>query len=257
MSSSLFSQSWADDVKDAINSFPDDAYRATKLDMFWDWIDAARGGFTGSFVIGVRNLDGGPKYVVFSIDAGKCTKATVADAVPDDATYEIGDATLDVEHRPGHAPGHVWITERTSGAIFIGDYLLANMPTNAGMEIDRTQASGRAALLPQYNEGLRQLRERPAPVLLPAHGPAITDHTALIDKRLSKSDRRTRHVLDGLAKGPPSTALEIGRRLWGSRVEGSWEVLSDLVGRLDLLVARGDAVATMGEDGAWYFRATS
>jgi len=171
--------------------------------------------------------------------------------------YVVGDTVLRVEHHPGHSPGHVWIVEERTGAIFIGDYLLANMPTNPGMEIDRTQRMGRAPLLEQYNAGLRELRERNAPVLLPAHGPPITDHVALIDKRLSKSDRRTRHVLNGLASGEPSTAMALGRRLWGSRVEQSWEVLADLVGRLDLLVAEGRANAQMGEDGCWYFRANT
>jgi glyoxylase-like metal-dependent hydrolase (beta-lactamase superfamily II) len=162
---------------------------------------------------------------------------------------------LRVEHHPGHTPGHVWIIDEPTGAIFIGDHLLANMPTNAGMEIDRTNPSGRAPLLEQYNAGLRELRSRDVPVLLPAHGPPITDHVALIDKRLARSDRRTRHVLEGLVSTGPTTALALGRKLWGSRVESSWEVLADLVGRLDLLVAQGQAEVHMGEDGCWYFRA--
>ncbi len=164
---------------------------------------------------------------------------------------------LRVEHHPGHSPGHVWIVHERSGGIFVGDYLLANGPTNAGMEIDRTNRYGRAPLLQQYNAGLLELRESMAPVLLPAHGPPITDHVALIDKRLAKSNRRTRHVLDGLASGGPTTVLALGRKLWGSRVENNWEVLADLVGRLDLLVAEGNASAQMGEDGCWYFRANA
>jgi glyoxylase-like metal-dependent hydrolase (beta-lactamase superfamily II) len=147
------------------------------------------------------------------------------------------------------------VVDDTSGAIFVGDYLIAGHPTNAGMEIDRTHPSGRAPLLHQYNAGLRELRDRPAPVLFPAHGPPITDHAALIERRLAKSDRRTRHVLDGVRAHPGATALEIGRALYGSRPERSWEVVADLVGRLDLLVAQGRAKARMGEDGAWHFRA--
>jgi glyoxylase-like metal-dependent hydrolase (beta-lactamase superfamily II) len=164
---------------------------------------------------------------------------------------------LRVEHHPGHSPGHVWVVHEPCRAIFVGDYLLANGPTNAGMEIDRTNPYGRAPLLEQYNAGLLELRECITPVLLPAHGPAITDHVALIDKRLAKSNRRTRHVLDGLASGGPTTALALGRKLWGARVENNWEVLADLVGRLDLLVSQGHASTHMGEDGCWYFRANT
>jgi glyoxylase-like metal-dependent hydrolase (beta-lactamase superfamily II) len=121
------------------------------------------------------------------------------------------------------------------------------------MEVDRSQPSGRAPLLARYNAGLRELRSRPAPALFPAHGPPILDHAALIDRRLAKTDRRTRHVLDGVAAHPNSTALEIGRALYGARMERSWEVVADVVGRLDLLVAEGRASARIGEDGVWRF----
>jgi glyoxylase-like metal-dependent hydrolase (beta-lactamase superfamily II) len=171
------------------------------------------------------------------------------------SSYVVGDTTLRVEHHPGHSPGHVWVIDERTQAIFIGDYLLANMPTNAGMEIDRSHTMGRQPLLQQYNAGLAELHDRETPALFPAHGPVITDHRALIEKRLAKSARRTRHVFAEVRNGPPSTAIAIGRRLWGSRVEQSWEVLADLVGRLDLLTADGLVVAQMGEDGCWYFRA--
>lgn len=184
-------------------------------------------------------------------------RAPVFSAMQDGTVFTTGDSRLRVELHPGHSPGHVWIVHEASGAIFVGDYLIADHPTNAGMEVDRTHPLGRAPLLEQYNAGLRELRDRPAPALFPAHGPPITDHAALIERRLAKSDRRTRHVLEGVEKHPNATALEIGRALYGSRPERSWEVVSDLVGRLDLLVAQGRVTARMGEDGAWHFTAVT
>lgn len=176
--------------------------------------------------------------------------------VDDGAIFETGDRRLRVELHPGHSPGHLWIVDEGTGAIFVGDYLIADHPTNAGMEVDVSHPSGRAPLLQQYNAGLRELRVRPAPALFPAHGPPISGHAELIDRRLAKSDRRTRHVLEGLVKHPNATARELGRALYGSRPERSWEVVADLVGRLDVLVAEGRATARMGEDGAWHFSAT-
>jgi glyoxylase-like metal-dependent hydrolase (beta-lactamase superfamily II) len=172
----------------------------------------------------------------------------------DGAVFDGGGAILRIEHHPGHTPGHVWVVDDASGAIFVGDYLIADHPTNAGLEIDTSQPNGRAPLLKQYNEGLRELANRDAPVLFPAHGPPITDHSALIERRLAKTGRRTRNVLRALEDSPGVTALELGRRMYRSRAETSWEVISDLVGRLDLLVAQGHASAVMGEDGAWHFR---
>lgn len=88
----LFSQAWADDVRDAINSFPDDEYRATKLDLFWNWIVAARNGFNGSFALGVRDLPtngGGPRFLKLTIDTGECTKAEITGERPSDSTFVL------------------------------------------------------------------------------------------------------------------------------------------------------------------------
>jgi glyoxylase-like metal-dependent hydrolase (beta-lactamase superfamily II) len=174
---------------------------------------------------------------------------------PQDASFDVGDATLSVEHHPGHTPGHVWITEERSGAIFVGDYVLANHPTNAGLERDADHPSGRAQLLQLYNAGLRELLERDTPVLLPAHGPPIAGHRELLTRRLQKTDRRTRNVLEALREAGIVTGLELGRRMYRDRIE-NWEVVADLVGRLDLLIAEGRVTARMGEDGAWRFQAT-
>jgi glyoxylase-like metal-dependent hydrolase (beta-lactamase superfamily II) len=166
----------------------------------------------------------------------------------------VGALRLRVEHHPGHSPGHVWIVEEGSGAIFVGDYVIADHPTNAGLERDTGHPTGRAQLLEQYTEGLLDLAGRSAPVLFPGHGPPITDHATVVARRLSKSERRTRRVLRALAQGPPTSASALGRRLYRDRMS-NWEVVADLVGRLDFLVAQGRAHARLGEDGVWYFQA--
>lgn len=175
-------------------------------------------------------------------------------AVHDGDVFETGDARLHVEHHPGHSPGHLWVVDDTSGAIFVGDFILADHPTNAGLELDPTHPTGRAQLLGSYNSGLRELMGRDAPALFPGHGPAVAGHRGLIGRRLAKSDRRTRHVLGALTD-QPRTPLEIGRVLYGERAERSWEMMSDLVGRLDLLASQEAARTALGEDGIWYFTA--
>jgi hypothetical protein len=89
----IFTTDWAEEVKGAINSYPDDEYRATKLDLFWDWIVEARRGFSGTFVLGVRDLPSNgsakPAYATFAITEGQVTSTGVADQVPDDATYVL------------------------------------------------------------------------------------------------------------------------------------------------------------------------
>lgn len=168
-----------------------------------------------------------------------------------------GTATLHVEVHPGHTAGHCWLVHADSGAMFVGDYVLSDHPTNAGLEIDGSHPTGRMQLLQSYNEGLRELAGRTTPALFAGHGPAITEHVELIERRLRKTDRRTRHVLDALREHPHTTPLDLGRAMYRTRAETSWDVMSDLTGRLDLLVAEGRATSRLGEDGAWHFTAVN
>jgi hypothetical protein len=93
--SELFSEEWARAAKDAINTFPDDEYRETKLFMFWDWITAARTGFNGSLAICARDLPSNgsvaPRYVRFVFEDGQVTDATVSDDAPDATFILAGD----------------------------------------------------------------------------------------------------------------------------------------------------------------------
>ena len=91
----LFSKEWAEAAREAINAFPDDAYRDTKLFMYWDWITAAKSGFDGSLAICARDLPSngstGPRYVTFTFADGEVTSATVSDTEPDATFVLAGD----------------------------------------------------------------------------------------------------------------------------------------------------------------------
>lgn len=89
----IFTTEWAAEVKEAINSYPDDEYRATKLDLFWDWIAEARRGFSGMLALGVRDLPSNgstkPAYATFEISQGQVTSTGIADEVPEETTYAL------------------------------------------------------------------------------------------------------------------------------------------------------------------------
>ncbi|MGH2899845.1 MAG: MBL fold metallo-hydrolase, partial [Solirubrobacteraceae bacterium] len=66
----------------------------------------------------------------------------------------------------------------------------------------------------------------------------VTDHVALIDERLRLHDRRAQKIR-GLLAGGPLTAYEIAQSLWGNvAVTQAYLTLSEVLGHLDLLVAR-------------------
>jgi hypothetical protein len=86
--SEFFSAEWATQAKDAINNFPDDAYRETKLFMYWDWITAAKKSFNGSWAVGVRDLN---RYVTFTFKDGVVTEANPSDEPPEASFVLAGD----------------------------------------------------------------------------------------------------------------------------------------------------------------------
>ena len=178
-------------------------------------------------------------------------------AVDDGATFEAGGRVLRAEHHAGHTPGHLWICDQQTSALFTGDYLLASGPTNPGMMLDPDSAPARVPLLARYIIGLEELRSRRPPALFAGHGLPITDTPTLVDRRISRIARRTRRVLDVLRAHDDATAAELADHLYRGRAHGSFDVVAELVGHLDLLVADGRAATRLGEDGYWHFRASS
>lgn len=212
------------------------------------WAEAARS-FLGPLGYTEAMLDG-----LFTGEGGWPAFPERITPIEDGAVVDAGGTTLLLEHRPGHSLGHCWVTERASGAVFVGDYLLLSSPTNAGMEPDAGQPNGRAPLLQRYNAALAELAGRDAPALFPGHGPPVTGHRTLIERRLHKSAVRTQHVLHVLQREGLATPVDLARRMFGDRIaRDPWEYLADVVGRLDLLEAEGHARSWKGEDGVWRF----
>lgn len=169
-------------------------------------------------------------------------------------TVQAGGRALSLEHRGGHSPGHLWVVDATTNAVFPGDHLVVHGPTNPGIERDPSHPLGRRPVLADYQAGLQELVARGVPVVFPGHGPPITDVAGLVARRLERSSRRTEHVLGILRRHGEGTVLDVARRMYGNRVERDpFGFLADTCSRLDLLVADGRARARSGEDGFWYF----
>ncbi len=81
---------WAEHVRQAVNREPDPEYKAGKLDFYWDWIDAARKGFTGTWALGVRDMPGrGGVWLALRFKEGDCSEASVVVGDVPDATFAL------------------------------------------------------------------------------------------------------------------------------------------------------------------------
>ena len=84
-------------------------------------------------------------------------------------------------------------------------------------------------------------------LMLPGHGEPFTGARELVERRVGMTERRAEKILAALASRAPRPA--IGRDLWRHvPVTQAYLVLSEVLGHLDLLEARG-AVAPEEHDG--------
>jgi glyoxylase-like metal-dependent hydrolase (beta-lactamase superfamily II) len=167
----------------------------------------------------------------------------------DGDTLSLARRTFRILHRPGHSPSDTLFWDEGSGILIGGDHLLAHISSNplisrpldspsldAG---DPARAGTRPRALVRYVESMRQTRELPLSLVLPGHGPPISDHAELIDERLRMHERRARKIL-GILREQPLTAYEIALRMWGNvAVTQAYLTISEVLGHLDLLLDDG------------------
>lgn len=97
---------------------------------------------------------------------------------------------LEAVSTPGHAPDHL--------AFVVGD---------AGLTGDAVLGQGSVFIAPDpgalagYLEGLARLRDRDLAILLPGHGPVVTDPAAKIDEYVAHRHDRERRLLEGFEAG--------------------------------------------------------
>ena len=173
-----------------------------------------------------------------------------------------GGRAWQVRERPGHSPTDTVFA--ADGVVLAGDHLLEKISSNpiAHVPIGTADPAGLAAApdrprtLVTYLASLRDTAEDDrGELILPGHGDPFRGAADLVRKRAAMSERRAGKILRALDR--PRTAADVGRDLWRHvPVTQAYLVLSEVLGHLDLLEARG-AVAAEERDGvAVYARAS-
>jgi glyoxylase-like metal-dependent hydrolase (beta-lactamase superfamily II) len=158
---------------------------------------------------------------------------------------EAGGRRWTVAERPGHSPTDTVLA--ADGLLLAGDHLLekissnpiAHVPIGAADPVALAASPERPQTLRTYLASLAATAAADrGELVLPGHGDAFTGAGALVEKRAGMSDRRAQKILRALPE--PRTAAEIGRDLWRHvPVTQAYLVLSEVLGHLDLLAARG------------------
>ncbi len=172
--------------------------------------------------------------------------APVDTLLDDGATLGFAERRLEIQHRPGHSPSDTVFWDAERAVLIGGDHLIAHISSNPLLSrpLDPEADDERPKALLTYMASLRKTRELPAAVVLAGHGEPVRDHAKLIGERFAMHERRARKIARLLAERP-RTAHEIAQALWGTvALTQAYLTLSEVLGHVDLLLERGEAVET-------------
>jgi glyoxylase-like metal-dependent hydrolase (beta-lactamase superfamily II) len=194
-------------------------------------------------------VHGAPKDLVVDTVEGSLRLRHIGDSVDTQIVLRAGETldlarrSLRVLHAPGHSPTDTLLIDERRGIAFGGDHLIADVASNA-LVAERLIGEpyvehGRRPALAEYAASLERTGELELAVILAGHGGPVREHRALLAARLDRLERRLETIAGHLADGP-LTAHELTLRMWGATAQAQpYLTLSEVLGHLDLLAARG------------------
>jgi glyoxylase-like metal-dependent hydrolase (beta-lactamase superfamily II) len=182
----------------------------------------------------------------------------VTRTLADGEELKLANRTLRVLHRPGHSPSDTLFWDERRSQLFVADHLLKHISSNPllarpiGAAQDFT--GPRPQALVTYLASLEATRAMELELVLPGHGPPISDHAALIELRRRMHERRAKRI-HGLIAKQPRSAHDLASEMWGDiAVTQAYLTLSEVLGHTDMLINAG-IVEEIEEDGVVRFAA--
>jgi len=172
------------------------------------------------------------------------------------ADGEVVAGGIEAVFTPGHTQGHTSYFDRGRGVFFPGDHVLPHITPSIGFEPYPTHTS-----LADFLHSLTKVRELPAQLVLPAHGPVFADLPGRVDELLAHHENRLAQCVAALSDGG-STAMQVAQRLAWTRRERPYDQLDlfnrmlavwETLAHLELLDSRGTVRCTV-VDGISVFR---
>ena len=203
-----------------------------------------------AFAERIMGRHGVPEELRFALRAvsssfrGWGAQASVTVPLHDGGQLALRDRTYTVHHRPGHSPSDTIFHDAASGTVLGGDHLIKHISSNPLITrpLDGDESARPHALL-TYMRSMRATAAMDGVAeVLTGHGDPVEDVAALVEDRFRMHDRRAAKIHRILGAGP-LTAFEIATEMWGNvAVTQAFLTLSEVLGHLDLLVERGQAV---------------
>ncbi len=171
------------------------------------------------------------------------------DAVEDGEEFALaGGASLRAIHAPGHTRGNLVAYVEATGDLYSGDTLLPGTVPTPGLHFAGAEDGGvgpRLPSLPNFVASVARLRALDVRRVLPGHGTPVAGEAAeRLFVRFERHHQRRPALLRTLLEEQPDTAFGLVGRMFPHLPEPRLpQAMTELIGQLDVLVARGEAIA--------------
>lgn len=163
-------------------------------------------------------------------------------------SVRVGTRTVTFIACPGHTPGNGVFFDASTHALFSGDQVLPHLTPNPGIHFENGE---RLRSLPNFSRSLLTLESLDPRHLYPGHGEHTPNAGGAID-RTARHHRRRQDRLRRFLRDGPLTPYEALQKFFPHLPDARlWQAMAEVVGHLDALLERGDAVEKRGADGNW------
>ena len=158
----------------------------------------------------------------------------------------LGAGAARVVQAPGHADHQIMLHDEERRILFAADHVLLKITPNVG-----SWPESESEPLARYLRSIRNVRDLPADLVLPGHGPLFHDLGGRIDELLSHHEERLELMLWEI-EGMPKTPFEVSRKVfrYGLSLYERCFALAETLAHLEHLVLEGRAEHT--EDGSFF-----
>ncbi len=173
----------------------------------------------------------------------------------DGETITIGANDWRVIVGRGHSPEHACLVSDGLGVLISGDQVLPKISSNVSVFPTEPDADP----LGEWLESIAHLRATLGDhlLVLPAHGEPFLGLHARLDRLAAGHDRGLQRLRRSLAESP-KRAIDVFGALFARPIDGRGELLGMATGEslahINYLVARGEAMCELGEDGVRRYR---
>jgi glyoxylase-like metal-dependent hydrolase (beta-lactamase superfamily II) len=159
----------------------------------------------------------------------------VAKTIEDGDIFEPIEGTrLRVVHTPGHAQGHVCLYDEERKLLFSGDQVLGSGTPYVGKWPDDSNGD-----MDDYLASLERLKKLDMELILPGHGPTVTEPYERIDETIERKMRREALIVSSLRSDRSKDLLALTKEVYGSPPEEIFYYSSCVLAYLSRLKKQG------------------